>query len=143
MSDAVMKQPKPIGNGAIVWSEVMADMSERVRMGKDKYGTLLRADNGREPLVDAYQEALDLTQYLKQAIIESRKPGKITDLPILQLFAVAHMLADAVILGDITEDVRITAQSVKDSVPVVSTPTLIQMLLAAVQEINNRRTEPS
>lgn len=38
--------------------------------GRRKYGTPLQAHNGRDPLVDAYQEALDLCVYLRQAIAE-------------------------------------------------------------------------
>lgn len=34
----------------------------------------LQAHNGRDPLVDAYQEALDLVVYLRQAIEERRAP---------------------------------------------------------------------
>lgn len=35
-----------------------------------KYGTPLQANNGRNPLIDAYQEALDLCVYLRQEIEE-------------------------------------------------------------------------
>jgi hypothetical protein len=35
-----------------------------------RYGTLLQAGNGRDALVDAYQECLDLACYLRQAIEE-------------------------------------------------------------------------
>ena len=37
---------------------------------KKKYGIMLQTDNGREALWDAYQEALDLAMYLRQAILE-------------------------------------------------------------------------
>lgn len=43
---------------------------ERDRLGVRKYGTRLRAHNGRRALVDAYQEALDLAVYLRQCIEE-------------------------------------------------------------------------
>jgi hypothetical protein len=39
-------------------------------MGRRKYGTALEANNGRDALMDAYQEALDLAMYLRQAIAE-------------------------------------------------------------------------
>lgn len=39
--------------------------------GREKYGTDLQASNGRDHLVDAYQEALDLCCYLR-ALIERR-----------------------------------------------------------------------
>jgi hypothetical protein len=41
-------------------------------MGKAKYGTELKTHNGRKALVDAYQEALDLCLYLKQALMEAQ-----------------------------------------------------------------------
>lgn len=45
-------------------------MKERDQEGRRKYGTPLQAGNGRDALVDAYQEALDLCVYLRQAIAE-------------------------------------------------------------------------
>ena len=66
-------EPPPVKNdGPRVWDLVVADMRERDRIGTEKYGTPLQAFNGRRPLVDAYQEALDLVVYLRQAI-EERK----------------------------------------------------------------------
>ena len=66
-------QPAPQENESIpVWDLVIADMRERDRVGRQRYGTPLQANNGRDALVDAYQEALDLVVYLRQAI-EERK----------------------------------------------------------------------
>lgn len=45
----------------------------RADFGKDKYGTFLRTGNGRNALVDAYQEALDLCMYLKQLLMEQEE----------------------------------------------------------------------
>ena len=47
---------------------VCADLLERAAMGQAKYGTPLTVDNGRNHLIDAYQEALDLLCYLRMAI---------------------------------------------------------------------------
>lgn len=44
---------------------VKRDMAERHELGKKRYGTPLTADNGRDHLLDAYQEALDLVVYLR------------------------------------------------------------------------------
>lgn len=49
---------------------VVADMEARDKLGRDRYGTPLTAHNGRNQLVDAYQEALDLVVYLRAAIEE-------------------------------------------------------------------------
>ena len=53
-----------------VWDLVRKDMRGRDRAGRERYGTRLRPHNGRDALVDAYQEALDLCVYLRQAIYE-------------------------------------------------------------------------
>lgn len=68
-------QPPPIKNEhpAIV-DLVVEDMVERKRIGTERYGTPLQPFNGRDALVDAYQEALDLVMYLRQAIYERANP---------------------------------------------------------------------
>lgn len=55
-----------------VWELVIEDMKQRDNEGRKKYGTPLQASNGRDALVDAYQEVLDLAVYLRQEI-ERRK----------------------------------------------------------------------
>ena len=52
---------------------VEKDIEERVQKGKIEYGERLRAFNGRDALQDAYEEALDLALYLKQALIETKQ----------------------------------------------------------------------
>lgn len=63
------RMPTPNDQPAIA-DLVIDDLRERKRMGTEKYGTPLQAFNGRDPLVDAYQESIDQTQYLRQAIDE-------------------------------------------------------------------------
>lgn len=63
-------QPEPAGNGQIVYEEVIKDIRERAEFGKKHYGTYLRTNNGRSALLDAYEEALDLVNYLKQLLME-------------------------------------------------------------------------
>lgn len=64
-------EPPPSANASpAIWDLVIADMRERDANGLRKYGTRLQANNGRDALVDAYQEALDLAVYLRQAIAE-------------------------------------------------------------------------
>ncbi len=73
-------QPAPSrGEGDEVWPLIFnapglvlpewlkADMRARNDIGAAKYGTPLRVWNGRDCVVDAYQEALDLIVYVKQA----------------------------------------------------------------------------
>jgi hypothetical protein len=63
------------------------DMRERDAMGRAKYGMPLTAHNGRNALVDAYQEALDLSAYLRQ-VVEEGGDGIMMD-----RYAMAVMLA--------------------------------------------------
>ncbi len=65
-------QPPPKKGTVEVWPLVVEDMKERNRIFSKKYGTPLMTNNDRDSLVDAYQEALDLCVYLRQAI-EERK----------------------------------------------------------------------
>lgn len=51
---------------------VVVDLAERKRHGVAKYGVAHQFDNGRDHCVDAYQEALDLSVYLR-AEIEKRQ----------------------------------------------------------------------
>lgn len=68
---STLDQPQPQQNDQpAVWDLVMHDMKERDQLGRARYGTPLQPHNGRDALVDAYQEALDLAVYLRQAIYE-------------------------------------------------------------------------
>lgn len=54
-----------------IQAKVRRDLEERERIGKERYGTALYPHNGRCALRDAYEEALDLACYLRQALEES------------------------------------------------------------------------
>jgi hypothetical protein len=69
---ATAKQPDPKGSGNPILGMVLTDLTNRALEGKEKYGEPLLANNGRNPLWDAYQEALDLAMYLRQAIEEQK-----------------------------------------------------------------------
>ncbi len=65
------KQPHPVPNSNVpIGEQVIEDMKARIVLGKARYGTPLQAFNGRDALWDAYEEALDLCMYLKQALVE-------------------------------------------------------------------------
>jgi hypothetical protein len=71
MSDVVREQAAPEANHLpAVWELVLADMAARDADGRQKYGVPLQPFNGRDPLVDAYQECLDQSVYLRSAIYE-------------------------------------------------------------------------
>lgn len=46
------------------------DLVRRTDLGVSRYGTPLQTFNGRDALLDAYEELLDATKYLKQYILE-------------------------------------------------------------------------
>lgn len=70
MSKPDEHEPAPTGDGQVILDLVMKDFDDRADAGKRKYGTFLRAHNGRDALMDAYQEAVDLCMYLRQVIYE-------------------------------------------------------------------------
>jgi len=89
MSTATDDQPTPNGTGSDVaglvledleatcpeeevYTVLQIDIEARVQKGKREYGKRLRAENGRNPLQDAYQETLDQILYLRQAMAEGR-----------------------------------------------------------------------
>lgn len=50
---------------------VIQDMTDRDNWGRSKYGVPLQPFNGRDPLVDLYQEFLDAIVYTKQFLLEN------------------------------------------------------------------------
>ena len=69
---ATRNEPAPKGTGADIARLVQQDIERRAEAGEKTYGERLTANNGRNALVDAYQEALDLCMYLRQQIEEDR-----------------------------------------------------------------------
>ena len=53
------------------WKAMVADMDARNAEGVRKYGVPLTPHNGRDSLVDAFQESLDKLAYLANAISEA------------------------------------------------------------------------
>ena len=89
MSDLTKPQPPPIANDLPAsWdlvvddieamfpeddalAAVIADMRSRDKFGFDKYGVRIQPRNGRDNLVDAYQEILDGAVYFRSAVYEA------------------------------------------------------------------------
>lgn len=69
---AADEQPRPTLRPDLpdMWEIVQQDMRARADAGFQRYGSSLRPFNGRVPLIDAYQECLDLAVYLRQKIWE-------------------------------------------------------------------------
>jgi hypothetical protein len=60
-------QPSPVKNNKPhITNIVVHDFLFRKEQGIKKYGTALQPFNGRSALQDAYEEVLDLAQYLRQ-----------------------------------------------------------------------------
>lgn len=79
----IVDQPPPVPNDRpAIQDLVIADIEERKRVGLERYGVLLQAGNGRDALIDAYQEAMDLTIYLRQ-FIEERSAALLTVGPLM------------------------------------------------------------
>lgn len=65
------EQPMPKkNNNPAIWDLVISEMKARDKVGQERYHTRLQANNGRDALRDALDEALDLCVYLRQAIYE-------------------------------------------------------------------------
>lgn len=67
VSDPKRDQPLPRSKKISVQEVMIRAIEERREYGKKKCGRALEADNGRDALKDAWEEALDLFTYLTQA----------------------------------------------------------------------------
>lgn len=64
-------QPLPIENEHPFVADALKDFIEaRKQIGIQRYGVPLQPHNGRDALRDAFEEAVDLSTYLAQVIIE-------------------------------------------------------------------------
>jgi hypothetical protein len=98
--DAAKVQPMPTGNGIDVAVEVAKDLrtlgaetiaedvEARIRLGEQKYGTRLKTHNGRDAMLDLYQEVLDGCNYARQLVIEDKDDGML----FAQLVALAVLV---------------------------------------------------
>lgn len=77
-----------------VVDRVILDMRERDAIGRERYGTALTSGNGRDHLVDAYQEALDFAAYMAAALDEHGIPlDEPIDVRMLNSAALIHVQA--------------------------------------------------
>jgi hypothetical protein len=63
------RMPEP-NDEPVIQALVIADMRARLAVGILATGSGLQPHNGRDALRDAYEEALDLCAYLRQAMYE-------------------------------------------------------------------------
>ncbi|SLG39996.1 Uncharacterised protein [Mycobacteroides abscessus subsp. abscessus] len=76
---------------------VVADLRQRREFGLEKYGTLLQPGNGRDSLLDAYEEVLDLAVYLRNAVEErTQRRDRVTQ--IAAIFREGHAVDEHLVL---------------------------------------------
>jgi hypothetical protein len=68
--DTVAPQPDPHEGKDSVTDAVIQDFKERRDGGIKKYGLELKTHNGRDALIDCYQELTDSVLYLRQYLLE-------------------------------------------------------------------------
>lgn len=74
-----IKRDAAINGGADEAEEAMCRaLLERKAYGIKKYGKPLQTENGRDALLDAWEEAVDLTSYLAQLMLEPSVPGHLS-----------------------------------------------------------------
>lgn len=92
---AAIHEPNPVPGSRDIYPLVLEDIKARVEAGKQKYGTVLQANNGRDALMDAYQEAIDLVMYLRQKIEEGEQAKSKSLLREENTLQVARLLNEA------------------------------------------------
>jgi hypothetical protein len=66
-----MTQPDPEPNDLpAIGDLVIADIRARMAVGLERYGVALQPHNSRDALRDAFEEAIDLSKYLRQLLYE-------------------------------------------------------------------------
>lgn len=109
------EQPDPIGNDRVaVWEVVIGeierefstsatktallkDMTDRDIWGRTKYGVPLQPFNGRDSLVDLYQEFLDAIVYTKQYQLENPNDHSL-DLAFAVLKIMVHSIREKLLV---------------------------------------------
>ena len=90
MNKAAIHEPPPIKNAQphvadMVANDVMTllgqykiaqDIMARKQMGMEKYGIPLQPSNGRNAVMDCYQELLDAANYMRQYMYEESIDGE-------------------------------------------------------------------
>lgn len=91
-----------------VFEQLIADMQERHKVGVKRYGTPLQAGNGRNHLVDAYQELLDFTVYIRTQLEEMqvdplRVLHAMSGMPVEEVFTEEAVTFAQLFLNSVTQ----------------------------------------
>jgi hypothetical protein len=96
----IKDQPTPDGGWGNVQALVREDLEVRERVGTERYGTSLQLFNGRNAMVDAYQEVLDLACYLRQHLAEQETLETLGSLVPPKALVAAQHAVDFDTIGD-------------------------------------------
>ncbi len=96
----IKDQPAPDGGWGNVQALVREDLEVRERVGTERYGTSLQLFNGRNAMVDAYQEVLDLACYLRQHLAEQETLETLGSLVPPKALVAAQHAVDFDTIGD-------------------------------------------
>lgn len=91
IEDILSRDPRwdlSVGTARHIRDRVAADLDARKQHGRDKYGALLQAGNGRNPLVDLIQELLDGAVYARQGLAELEEASLEASLEYAVLFEI-------------------------------------------------------
>lgn len=66
-----------VGDRSKLAQKINTDIQNRIEIGIKRYGHPLQTFNGRNALLDAYEESLDLTNYLCQRTLEQPHDAKV------------------------------------------------------------------
>jgi hypothetical protein len=58
---------------------IIDDFHYRSRIGLERYGTTLKTNNGRDALIDVYEELLDAYVYAVQHLMETESDSDVSD----------------------------------------------------------------
>ena len=78
---------------------MIQDMRERDAYGRELYGQPLRAEDGRDSDIDAYQEILDLAAYMRKGMAEREARRKLLADHFTELADSAQRMADVGHIG--------------------------------------------
>lgn len=75
--DPESDQPAPKPGGYPVQAVLIAAIQQRMEFGLKKYGRPLETHNGRDPLLDMWEEMMDMISYFTQFVLEqgTKLPG--------------------------------------------------------------------
>ena len=132
----IKDQPAPDGGWDNVQALVREDLEARERVGTERYGRPLQLFNGRNAMVDAYQEVLDLACYLRQHLAEQEALETADDLVPPKAMAAAQREC----LGVNVDVTYLVHQAVRAAAPFIAAAAASRPPLDELEFIDGRPT---